>query len=78
MMFEVRFRFHVTEPDPELRADLLERDAAYVEKHFSDRWRVLGADEELILIEAGDELDSLLKNRPLYPYSQVEVRPLIR
>lgn len=78
MIFEIRFHIDITEKDPELRADLLERDAAYVDKHFSDVWKVIGTNEELIIVEAGEELDALIRNRPLFPHARVEVRPLRR
>jgi muconolactone D-isomerase len=71
--------------DPEVRADLLEREAAYSgsfqrDGRWVELWRVVGeyANYSLLDVAGNDELHEILSGLPLYPYMKIHVTPLTR
>ncbi|GAB3944981.1 muconolactone Delta-isomerase family protein [Corynebacterium tapiri] len=73
MFFHIRTEVDLPPLDPEVRADLLERDRAY-----TAGWTLthaVGANIEFALIDAPDAeaLHALLNSRPVAAYARTEV-----
>lgn len=69
--------------DPEVRADLLERDRLHIaglreNGPLLHEWRAAGERLEFLVLESADsgELHELLAGRPLFPFLQAEVTAL--
>lgn len=69
--------------DPEVRADLLERDRLHLAGLrdtgvLAHDWRAVGERTEFLVLESSDpgELHEVLVGRPLFPYLRVEVTAL--
>lgn len=64
--------------DPEVRADLLERDRTHVAGWT--RWVAAGGSADFSLIDADthDDLQRLLGNRPLAPYARTTVTAVVK
>ncbi len=69
--------------DPEARADLMAREAAYSRSFQRDGrwvelWRVVGeyANYSVLDVASNDELHEILSGLPMYPYMQIHVTPL--
>lgn len=82
-MFHVRTATHLPQNlDPEVRADLLQRDRNYVADHLAEQsatvHRAVGAQVDFMLIDVPDaaSLDSLLSQRPVARYARVDVTAL--
>ena len=84
--------FHVTmdvdlphDLDPEVRADLLSREAEYsgrlqTQGVWRELWRVVGRYSNISIIDASsnDELHEILSGLPLYPFMDIHVTALAR
>lgn len=78
-MFHVRTEAHIPlDLDPEVRADLLQRDRDHLAEQGSTIYRAVGADLDFRFVDAPDvaSLDALLMQRPVARYARVDVTAL--
>lgn len=82
-MFHVRTEARIPlDLDPEVRADLLQRDRDHLAEHLVRRGatihRAVGAHLDFMLIEASDaaSLHTFLVQRPVARYARVEITAL--
>ncbi|MES1939334.1 muconolactone delta-isomerase [Salinisphaera sp. T5B8] len=86
MLFHVHMRVALPGDMPaETAAELKAREKALAQAlqqsgHWRHLWRIAGAYENISIFDVADnsELHELLTQLPLFPYMQIDIRPLCR
>jgi muconolactone D-isomerase len=84
LLFAVTMEVHLPpDLDPDFRAGLLAREKAYSHEHqragkWPHIWRLTGrfANLSIFDVDSHEELNDILWGLPLFPYMQIEVKPL--